>query len=135
MNVDVCDVVQVREVELTLFRDLGQRLARLEKGDEAERAWTQLVEAMPNESESHAALAEVRQGQKRWDAASDHWRHVVRIRTNEPGGYENLARSLMRQEKWDEATAVIEVMIAREWPERFGDVHATARGLLREERR
>ena len=118
--------------ELHLYRDLGRRLMSLRRPDDAERAYTHIVEIMPNESESHTALAEIRQHQGRWSEASDHWRHVIRVRTKEPAGYVGLARTLIRQRHWTEAQEVIDQVISTSWPERFGDVRSTGRRLLRE---
>jgi len=126
------DWARAAESEIALFRRLGERYAALELEDAAERAYTQLVEALPNESESHALLADVRQEQGCWADAVPEWRHVIRVRTTEPAGYLGLARSLIRLERWDEAREVVGEILAREWDARFGDVRAQGRELLRE---
>jgi hypothetical protein len=87
---------------------------------------------MPNESESHQALAEIRQKQERWSEASLHWRQVIRVRTNEPQGYLGLVRTLMKTEKFKEAGEVIAQILQRKWPSRFGNVHGQAKQFLRE---
>ncbi len=46
--------------DLDLYRDLGRRYERLGRPADAERAYTSLVEAVPNESAGHATLAEIR---------------------------------------------------------------------------
>ncbi len=115
--------------DIDLYRDLGNRLASLGRYEESERAFTNIVEMMPNESESHQALAEVRQNQKRWPEAALHWRQVIRVRTNEPGGYMGLARALIKTEKFKEADEVISLVLRRGWPSRFGSVHSQAKQL------
>ena len=118
--------------DIGLYRDLGNRLAGMGKYEESERAFTNIVEMMPNESESHQALAEIRQKQERWSEASLHWRQVIRVRTNEPQGYLGLVRSLIKTEKFKEAGEVITQILGRKWPSRFGNVHAQAKQFLRE---
>jgi tetratricopeptide (TPR) repeat protein len=117
---------------LALYRQLGDLWTKLERTDDAERAYTNLVEVSPNESEFQASLAEVRQNQNRWEDALPHWRHVIRIRTNEPAGYFGLARALIRLRHWDEAREIVDEIMAKDWPERFGDVHETGRSLIRD---
>ncbi len=109
--------------DLQLLRDLGDRLTRLERSAEAERAYSALVEATPNESEGHTALAEVREEQKNFRSGNRHWREVTRIRSLEPTGYYRLAKGLITVGEYDEAREVIEQLRTTEWPEEFGSQH------------
>jgi tetratricopeptide (TPR) repeat protein len=90
-----------------------------------------MVEMLANESESHAALAGVRQHQGRWEDAQHHWRQVIRIRSQEPTGYLNLARIQIRQKEWGAARETCRTIIGRKWPDRFGDARREAEQLLR----
>ncbi len=116
--------------EVGLWARLGDRLSQLEQIAAAERAYTSLVEALPNESEGHQELAEIRQKQRRWDEAAERWRQVMRVRSQEPTGYLGLARCLMQLERWDEAREVVDQLLSTSWPERFGDVRAETERLL-----
>ena len=44
------------------------------------------VEVLPQETESHTMLAEIRQNQNRWDDAIGHWQRVAELRALEPTG-------------------------------------------------
>jgi len=76
--------LQLDRRNVETFAQLGERL----KADarQQERALTGMVEMKPNEADSHAKLAEIRERQNRWPDAIHHWRHVVRIRSLEPTG-------------------------------------------------
>ncbi len=116
--------------EVELWAKLGDRLSQLEQIAAAERAYTSLIEALPNESEGHHKLAEIRQRQQRWNEAAERWRQVMRVRTKEPTGYLGLARCLMQLERWEEARKVVDQLLSTPWPERFGDVRAETERLL-----
>ena len=74
----------------------------------------------------------MRQEQDRWEDALPHWQHVIRVRTNEPDGYFGLARALIHLQQWDQAREVVDEIVTRDWPTRFGDVRRRGQGLLRE---
>jgi len=115
---------------IALLKDLGARYEKLGREDEAERARTNLVEALPNESEGHAMLAEIREAQKRWKEAARHWTMVAEIRALEPTGLQRLAKAQFELGEHAGATATLEKLLAKEWPSRFGNVHRAARELL-----
>ena len=117
---------------IALLRDLGDRLEKLQRPEEAERARTGIIEALPNESEGHAMLAEIRQVQNRWPEAATQWAQVAAIRALEPSGLLNLARAEIRANEPEKAKASAQKVLAREWPSRFGDVHREARTILAE---
>ena len=117
---------------IALLRDLGDRLEKLQRPEEAERARTGIIEALPNESEGHALLAEIRQAQNRWPEAAAQWTQVAAIRALEPIGLLNLARAEIRANEPAKAKASAQKILAREWPSRFGDVHREARTILAE---
>ncbi|MGD0384415.1 MAG: hypothetical protein ABSA77_12915, partial [Thermoguttaceae bacterium] len=83
--------VQLSRRDIKLYQDLGKRYESLGKDKETQRAYTSIVEVLPNESESHALLAEIRQGQNRWPEAAESWRQVAKIRSLEPTGLLKLA--------------------------------------------
>jgi len=124
--------LQLSRRDLTLYKDLGRRMGELERPAEMERAYTSIVEMLPNESESHAMLAEIRQGQDRWDEAIAHWKQVAAIRALEPTGLLKLAAAQIHQQQWDSASKTLRKLDTRGWPERFGDVHSQVRELERQ---
>jgi tetratricopeptide (TPR) repeat protein len=117
---------------IALFQDLGARYEKLGRNDEAERARTSLVEALPNESEGHAMLAEIREAQQRWNEAARHWALVAAIRALEPTGLQRLAAAQLKLGEHAAAIATLGKLLAKEWPSRFGDVHGNARTTLAE---
>ena len=114
--------VQLSRRDIKLYEDLGRRYAALNRPAEAERANTSIVEMQAHESESHTVLAEIRQGQNRWNEAIHEWRQVVRLRTLEPTGLVKLAEAQIHQQLWDDADATIFQLQSRTWPSRFSDV-------------
>ena len=123
---------KLSRLNIALYRDLGNRLSGQDKAPEAERAYTCIVEVQPTESESHTMLAEIRQGQNRWPDAITHWHQVARIRALEPTGLEKLAQAQIHEKRWDAARESVDMLLAKTWPERFGDVRGRARNLLRQ---
>jgi Flp pilus assembly protein TadD len=111
------------------YQDLGQRLEKLERPDESERAYTSIVEVLPNEAESHALLAEVRQTQGRWAEAVVHWEQVARLRALEPTGLLKLAAAQVHLQQWDKAMETLGKVKAKTWPPRFSDVATQVRML------
>jgi tetratricopeptide (TPR) repeat protein len=113
--------------DLALYQQLAERLKDNEA--EAERAATSIIEAAPNEAENHAALAELRQKQNRWDEAIPHWEQVAEQRRLEPTGLLKLAEAQLHQKQWDTARRSIEKLQKTEWPARFNDVSNHTRRL------
>ncbi|MBI5759842.1 MAG: hypothetical protein HZA46_15090 [Planctomycetales bacterium] len=113
--------------DLALYQQLAERLKDNEA--EAERAATSIIEAAPNEAENHAALAELRQKQNRWDEAIPHWEQVAEQRRLEPTGLLKLAEAQLHQKQWDTARRSIEKLQRTEWPARFSDVANQTRRL------
>jgi hypothetical protein len=116
-----------REVRYRTMYD--QRYAELHQPAEAERAYTSMVEMLPNESESHALLAEVREKQSRWPDAIAQWQRVATIRALEPTGLLKLAAAQIHERAWDQAAATLQALRGKSWPQRFGDVQQQAREL------
>jgi hypothetical protein len=113
--------VELARRDIDLWVNLSERLDKLEQPDEAERARTSLVEMLPNETEGHAKLAEIRQGQDRWSEAADHWRHVARLRKLEPAGLLGLAAAQIHLKHRDAAAATLKELETTDWPARFHD--------------
>jgi hypothetical protein len=105
--------------DVKLYEDLGKRLEKVGQAAEVERAYTSIVEVLPNESESHQLLAEIRQRQDRWAEAGEQWRQVVRIRSLEPTGLLGLAEVLIHQRQFVEAGEVLKELKQKSWPPRF----------------
>jgi predicted Zn-dependent protease len=124
--------IELSRRDLALYKDLARRYQALEQSAQAERANTAIVEMQPNESESHAMLAEIRQGQGRWSDAIDQWRRVSEIRKLEPTGLVKLAEAEIHERRWDAAEKTLQQLEAKRWPERFGDIPAQARHLHRQ---
>ncbi|MHC4160897.1 MAG: VIT domain-containing protein [Planctomycetota bacterium] len=123
--------IAVAPLNLDLYAELGRRLTAAGDADGAERAWTSLAEAQPNEADGHRKLAQHRETQNRHADAIVSWRQVVRIRTDEPEGWLSLALAQIRTGRLLEARATLEHVLATQWDERFGDVHDKARKLLK----
>lgn len=121
--------VELTRRDVALYRDLGRRYAELEQPREAERAYTSIVEMLPNETESHTALAEVRQEQNRWDDAIRHWERVVTLRALEPTGLLKLAAAQIHQKQRDAARDTVKKLHQTPWPPRFGTVDQETRDL------
>jgi predicted Zn-dependent protease len=113
--------------DIKLYQDIGRRLA--DRPREAERAYTSVVEVMPNESEGHALLAEIRQEQNRWSEAATQWQQVARIRALEPTGLVNLAAAQVHLHQWDQAQQTLSKVRSRPWPPRFNNVTQQVRDL------
>ncbi|MHC4181230.1 MAG: tetratricopeptide repeat protein, partial [Planctomycetota bacterium] len=124
--------LQLSRRDIQLYKDLGQRLQDLDRPKETERAYTSIVEMLAHESESHTLLAEIRQGQDRWDEAVVHWQRVAQIRALEPTGLLKLAAAQIHRQQWDAATETVRKLDAKGWPSRFGDVRGQVRQLERQ---
>ena len=70
---------QLSRRDIKLYKDLGERYAKAGQAQEAERAFTSIVEMLPTESESHTLLAEVREKEGRWQDAIGHWQQVASL--------------------------------------------------------
>ena len=114
--------VQVSRRDIKLYEDLGRRYAALGQANEAERAYTSIVEVLPTESESHALLATIREKQNRWKDAIEHWEQVARLRSLEPTGLLRLAAAQIHEKQWDKARETLRQLDTRTWPARFGNV-------------
>ncbi len=120
-------MAQLSRRDLKIYQQLGERLKS--RPQQRERAVTSMVEMLPSESESHTALAEIRQKDDRWDDAILHWQEVARIRALEPTGLLKLSAAQIHQKQFDEARAAIRKLERTVWPTRFNDVEAQIRKL------
>lgn len=111
--------VQLSRRDLSLYRELGQRLTELKQEKEAERAYTSIVEMQALESESHTMLAEVREQQGLWPLAIEHWRRVADLRALEPTGLIRLAMAQIHEKQWDAAAETVKTLRTKTWPRRF----------------
>lgn len=113
--------------DLAQYQQLSDRYKQNEA--EAERAATSIIEAAPNEAENHAAIAELRQKQDRWDEAIPHWQRVAELRKLEPTGLLKLAGAQIHQKQWTAAKETITRLQKGEWPSRFSNVQNEVRQL------
>ena len=120
-------LIDLQRHDLTLYQQLASRLKDNEA--EAERAATSIIESAPNESESHAAMAELRQNQNRWSEAIPHWEQVAKLRKLEPTGLLKLAAAHVHEQKWEAAKESIRKLNKTEWPSRFNNVTNEVRQL------
>ena len=111
---------------IDLYEKLAERLGDSQFQESypggAERAYTSIVEMLPAESEGHAALAEIRQRQNRWDIAVRHWNRVAEIRAKEPTGLVKLCEAQIHMGKWNDAQQTYQKLKSQAWPERFNEV-------------
>jgi tetratricopeptide (TPR) repeat protein len=124
--------VQLSRRDIKLYQDLGKRYESLGKGKETQRAYTSIVEVLPNESESHALLAEIRQDQNRWPEAAACWQQVAKLRCLEPTGLLKLAAAQIHLNQWNAAEETLRRLETTGWPVRFGDVYGQAAQMRRQ---
>jgi tetratricopeptide (TPR) repeat protein len=120
--------------ELGLIADLGRRFQMAENSAAAERAFTGLVEVMPNEAEGHQKLAEVRVEQERWDEAIEHWKRVSHFRSLEPIGELGLVTTYLAANRKAAAGNTFARLMEKKWPSRFDEAIRKVRQQLPERR-
>jgi tetratricopeptide (TPR) repeat protein len=125
------DSIRLSRRNIDLYRDLGSRYEKLKEDMQAERAYTSIVEALPNESEGHALMARIRQTQDRWQDSIEHLRQVAEIRALEPTGLVELAKAQIHLKLWDDANETCQRLRARTWPSRFSNIESQIRDLER----
>ncbi len=103
------------------WKELGDRLSKLNEAVQAERAYTSLIEVLPNDADSEMALAQVREGQNRWEEAVVHWKLARDYRNEDPSGLLGLAKAYLHQKQWPNAQATIDQLRkpAKPWHQRF----------------
>lgn len=121
--------VELSRRDIKLYEQLGKRCTELKQPVEAERAYTSVVEMLPNESEGHALLAEVREKQNRWPEAIAHWERVAEVRALEPTGLLKLAAAQIELKSWDAAAKTVRKLRTQSWPPRFNEVEKQTREL------
>jgi tetratricopeptide (TPR) repeat protein len=120
-------LIDLQQHDLALYQQLATRMA--DNPAEAERAATSIIESSPNESESHAAMAELRQTQNRWAEAIPHWEQVARYRKLEPTALLKLAAAQIHEKQFTEAKQSLQTLKRTAWPSRFGDAESQTRQL------
>jgi tetratricopeptide (TPR) repeat protein len=118
----ILELLQLTRRDISLYADLGRRYDALQRPKDRERAYTSIVAVLPNESEGHAMLAEIRQSENRWPEAAAQWEHVARIRALEPTGLLNLGAAQAHLGQWDQLAKTIRALRAKTWPPRFKNV-------------
>ena len=117
------NLTKLNRRDTELYVSLGKRLQKgsLQKAlpGEAERAYTSLVEMIPDDTEGHVALAKIRQEQDRWDEAIKHWVRVSEIRKNEPQGLAEICKANIRLGNWKDAKTNLKELKSSAWAKRF----------------
>lgn len=57
------------------WKELRERFTKQKEPTQAERAFTSMIEVLPNDADSEMALAQVRESQNRWEEAIGHWNY------------------------------------------------------------
>ena len=114
-----------------LYGRLAKRLLALGQEDEAERARLSGVEVLPEEAESHRALARFFEKGGRFKEAAVQWRRTASARPEDPEGLFGLARVLRKLGRSEEARKVLREILDRTYEKRFGEVKRKAAALLR----
>jgi predicted Zn-dependent protease len=128
----VLRALELSRRDIKRYEDLGGRFEALGKPAEAERAYTSVVEVLPNESEGHELLAQIRQRQGRWGDAINQWQEVAKIRALEPNGLLGLAAAQLHEKQFDKASETIAKLKARPWPPHFSDAPSRIAELERQ---
>jgi tetratricopeptide (TPR) repeat protein len=111
--------VQLSRRDLNLYQELGKRYAEQGQADEAERAFTSIIEMIPTDASSHMMFAGVRETQNRWDDAVHHWEEAVRLRTLEPNPLIGLAKAQIHKGQLEKASETLAKLKTKQWPVRF----------------
>ena len=124
------DSIRMSPLNLDLYADLGTRVEKQGDKATAERAWTSLVEVLPNEAASHRRLAEHRESRRDYTAATEQWRQVVRVRADESDGWLRLAKAQIAAGDQPGAKKTLNDVLARKWADT--SVMEQAAALLRQ---
>ncbi len=122
--------LRVAPKNLPAYADVAGRFSKAGAADDAERARTSLVEAMPSDPDGYRALAEIRETNGKWPLAVVAWSGVVRTRPTEPTGWLSLAKAQLEAGDKEGARRTIDHVLETTWEARFGDVKAEAAKLL-----
>ena len=119
--------IDLERHNLELYKQLALRL----KDDEvqAERAATSMVEAAPNDANHHAALAEWREQQNRWDEALQHWQQFIKQRRLDPTGLVRLAKVQLKLNQTPAARETLKQLESTTWPPRYNTIPEDIRQL------
>ena len=115
--------MQLSRRDLNLYQELGKRYADQGKNEEAERAFTSIIEMMP--TELPAMMLRVRESQNRWKDAA-HWEEAAAFApwsqpVDRPG------EAQIHQAQWKRPARLAK--LAKQWPAHTG-AHADRRGRL-----
>ncbi len=124
--------VRVAPKNLPAYADLASRFARRKDPEDAERARTSLVEAMPSEPDGYRSLAGIREKNGRWALAVEAREGVVRVRPNEPDGWFSLANAQVKSGDVAGAKAPLKHLLHTTWENDIRDSHAEAARRLAE---
>lgn len=127
----VLNLCRLSEPATDCFVDLHDRYLQVNDPANAERAATSIVEVAVEESSSHAALAELREGQENWSAAIQHWRRAASLKTEEPHALVRLTQAQLQAGRKQDAVATFRKLRTTKWDDRFEELPAQIRKLRR----
>ncbi|MCY2963434.1 MAG: hypothetical protein NT069_07235 [Planctomycetota bacterium] len=102
-----------------VYADLGSRYDRLGDAAAAERARTSVLDLLPNDAEGHQNLAQIREGQNRFQDALTEWREVLRLRPMDPNGLFGVIRNQISANDREGAKESLQILKKTNWAQRF----------------
>ncbi len=121
--------------DISLYRDLHQRLTTLKLPDEAERAATSLIEVAMSEADHHMSLAQIRDSQDLHSGAVNHWQIASDLRKEDPTPLAGLAKAQIRMGDPAAARRTLNRLVITAWDERFEDLPNELRSIRRQLRK
>ena len=121
--------------DISLYRDLHQRLTTLKLPDEAERAATSLIEVAMSEADHHMSLAQIRDSQDLHSGAVNHWQIASDLRKEDPTPLAGLAKAQIRMGDPAAARRTLNRLVITAWDERFEDLPNDLRSIRRQLRK
>ncbi len=112
--------------------DLARRYTETGNPTQAERARTNLAEALPHEAAGHRRLAALLADAGRTEEAVVQWQQVVRTDPLDPTGWLDLGAAALAAGQRERAREAAEHVLSTAWEDRFKDVKARAAALLEE---
>ncbi len=90
-----------------------------------------IVEILPAEAENQSDFAEYLFENKKYNEAIRHQKKVIEYRPEEPQGYFDLSKYYKAANKTEEAKKILELMLQKNWEDRFGDVIDKTRAIIK----
>jgi predicted Zn-dependent protease len=110
-------------------KNIARRLYALGKDDFAWRTLSTILDMQPGQGKSHAAVAEVLQGEGRLAAAEVEWRRAVALDAEDPTWSLRLAQLMALRGQKDQAIEILKSLEKGRWNDRFSQILREARSL------